>query len=360
MSFEKLFKIALISKLMWVSVIVPTDTSLAQQIIYVSFKSDCNGDGNSWNTAFKHLTDALDEALNLASSINPVQIWVQEGFYYPDESCLGDTDSRDDAFVLSNYIGIYGGFGGDEVRLTDRDIENHPTVLSGDIEQNDHLLHGDTANSNHIILETLGSIEKVISGFIIEGGRAFNTTNRSGAGLNSYGNLNLNNTTFRNNKAVSGGAVFIAGQANITDVLFENNESIDTNGAFSLGGGALYLNQGSFNVTNCDFVGNKSRRSGGGLTFRNSEGFINNSSFQNNHAKKGGAIDIILHKDIEIHNCDFISNSVDDYASAISSSKGNLYIENSRFNQNVAGLGHVIESKSILKCTNAPSKTMYP
>ena len=64
-----------------------------QAVIYVDADASAGGDGASWATAYRYLSDALGFSN---------EIWVAEGTYYPDQSAANPagTGLRTDTFVL--------------------------------------------------------------------------------------------------------------------------------------------------------------------------------------------------------------------------------------------------------------------
>ena len=56
------------------------------------------------------------------------QIWVAEGTYVPNPN--GGT-TVNATFTLRNNVRVFGGFGGDEANLVERDLSQHVTVLDG-------------------------------------------------------------------------------------------------------------------------------------------------------------------------------------------------------------------------------------
>ncbi|MBK9981776.1 MAG: metallophosphoesterase [Saprospiraceae bacterium] len=110
--------------------------------IYVDADAVAYPDGESWLTAFRTLGDAL-----LVSNVNPQihEIWIADGTYK-----VTSTSMRDTSFDVKRAIRIYGGFAGNETSITQRDIINHPTTLSGEIG-NPGLVSDNTYNVVHVI-----------------------------------------------------------------------------------------------------------------------------------------------------------------------------------------------------------------
>ena len=98
-------------------------------IIYVNSNATIGGNGNSWETAFKYLQDALD----VTTSRNGDQVWIAQGTYYPDDGANVTEGDRFASFMIKDQVALYGGFIGNETELAQRDWESYPTILSGEI-----------------------------------------------------------------------------------------------------------------------------------------------------------------------------------------------------------------------------------
>ena len=112
-------------------------------IIYVDVDKEENIDffneetyGNSWDTAFRSLHDALR-----FGDPNATQIWIAAGNYYLDDG-MGYSSQFDSTpftsytnpFVIQNRdVTIYGGFAGTETSLEQRNIQANPTYLDGNV-----------------------------------------------------------------------------------------------------------------------------------------------------------------------------------------------------------------------------------
>lgn len=118
----------------------------AQDLLRVDQSATGANDGSSWEDAYIHLQDAIDEVNTDAST--EYEIRIAEGVYYPDDDEIdqisgtfepetGDhvADDPSEAFTIArDSVILKGGYptgGGDP------DPNSHPTVLSGDITQDD-------------------------------------------------------------------------------------------------------------------------------------------------------------------------------------------------------------------------------
>ena len=115
----------------------------AQNIIFVDDSAPPAGDGSSWQTAHRFLTDAIEHASNTPGAD---EIRIAEGFYWPDESEANPAGTGDlcaafelpdsAAHGITKLIGGYRGTGtpGDP---NQRDPELFESVLTGDLLGND-------------------------------------------------------------------------------------------------------------------------------------------------------------------------------------------------------------------------------
>ena len=315
------------------------------------------GVGTSWADA----TGDLQGALNSASAGD--EIWVKAGVYFPTSCTACEFADKNISFAIPDGVKIYGGFAGNENSINERNIEGHPTYLSGDIDQD-----GTLENNSYTVVYTfnVGSLTE-LNGFIITGGNAHDVSyptaspqNSGGAWFNNgstnnysssptvrnchfennyawgYGgavmndgaftgsiNATFENCFFENNSSRSGGgAVYNTASFNgfcgpqFTNCIFQNNECTDSDG------GAIF-DIGSENGTcnpvfkSCEFAGNFSGHDGGaiysfGKNGNSSPEFLN-CVFENNRADQGGAIynDGTFNgfSGAQINNCQFKNNS---------------------------------------------------
>ncbi len=249
------------------------------------------GDGSSWDKAF----GTLQEALEVAQVGD--QIWLASGEYLP--SYEGD---RNAAFSIPNGVELYGGFAGDEKKLTDRDPVKNPTILSGEI--------GDPAstedNSYTIVYFYHASPATLIDGLTLANGMANGYAD--GADLTTCGGAIYNyaeggtssptiqNCVFLYNSSREGAAIYNyanEGDASpaIRDCKFLYNRS-------DFNGGAIF-NDGNFglcnpSIENCRFEGNESTYGAGILNqglYGECKPTITNCHFYDNFSLvRGGAI----------------------------------------------------------------------
>ncbi len=292
----------------------------AQRILYVDAGASGADDGSAWADAFTDLQAALAEA------VEGDEIWVAEGLYkpvVPADSANVTGHERAATFGLKNGVAIYGGFAGTETSRDERDMQAHPTILSGDLLGNDNdTLNVDeptrAENSYHVVRSgTSIDSTAVLDGFTITAGNA-NTlppqiddkggglyilgggqgnfpqptvrnvvftanTARFGGGMgNTFASPTVTNAVFIDNvAAVDGGGIHnFLSAAIFRDIVFRNNK------AEGLGGG-LHQNRGAANVTNVTFIDNKAARGGGMYTVLDNS-VVANTLFLGNQADEAG------------------------------------------------------------------------
>ena len=234
----------------------------------------------------------MQDALAAAAACPGVQqIWVKEGIYYPDEGKSQVANSTAAAFVVPPGVALYGGFGGTEILLTQRNWLAHPTILSGDVDGNDTNTDGNSVaedtgqlqgtNAYHVLwLDGTGGTPITtttrIDGFTVTGGFAngFTSTETGGGGLYCLGrgagsqcSPTVANVVFSGNKAsYHGGALFADGSDGgesspiVVNVVFTGNTA-------RYNGGALYSGAtngtSSPQITNVTFYANAAGNGGG-------------------------------------------------------------------------------------------------
>ncbi len=303
-------------------------TVRSQSIIHVHAAATGNNNGSSWADAFTDLQAAIAAAQQMDA------IWIAEGTYKPTSG----TD-RSISFELDTNVAWYGGFGGWETSLDERDWVAHPTILSGNI--GDPLDSLD--NSYHVVYGYLDHGANILDGLILEDGHAdgaiaFGTggggltmedssllirncifrrcsATGSGGGVHATNSaISMINTRFEMNVAHSsgGGAYVWNGGGNLVNCAFIGNQAIGTSGpgSGSSGDGGGLFQHGGFIPVDCLFEGNYANASGGAL--RTSQGAVVNTRFVNNSSRRNGGA-LVLLGDVFLYNiyeCEFINNRV--------------------------------------------------
>lgn len=314
--------------------------------LYVDQSAAGDGSGNTWADAFTDLQTAL------AAAEEGDEIWVAKGVYLP-----GDNPAS--TFLVDKNLRLFGGFAGMECKLSERDIEQHPTILSGDLNGDD--VDGDFETNRGDNVMTVVRVDNTITnatwidGFTIRNGHADGTDDqdRKGGGIYATGAPVVNNCRFEQNFATGGGGMAVDNPfpdtVRISKSVFVSNRANDG------GGGGLRLLNASGVVEETVFQDNiVSVDQGGGLRFREEDVnqqylAVRNSSFINNTADfGGGAMAVNLFEEgnvIEIYQTTFFDN----VATGTNGGGGirvlvnpgadnaDLHIEECRFENNTSG-----------------------
>ncbi|MEN8128099.1 MAG: right-handed parallel beta-helix repeat-containing protein, partial [Planctomycetota bacterium] len=268
--------------------------------IYV--KPSAVGNGTSWTSAYGDLQRALDAA----SSGD--QIWVAAGIYAPSVP-VGGTTSRHQTFQMKNGVAIYGGFAGTESILSQRDIYNNETILSGDLNGDDGpSFENYEENCFHVFYHPIGTnlnTTAVLDGFTITAGNANTGSDASfGGGMfNAKCSPTVANCTFIANYAADGGGGMANQQIDCNPLV--TNCTFEGNYAGRFGGGMGNHNSCDPTITNCIFFGNTVEHTGGGggISFDNGNPSMTNCTISGNTAPYGGGVFIGYYSSASLINC---------------------------------------------------------
>lgn len=327
--------------LMWLFLVVAGAVIAVPRKLYVDDSITSSGVGTSWGACFKTLQEAITEA-NAGD-----EIIVGQGTYSP-----GST--RSSTFEIAGLT-VRGGYAG--YNATDpnaRDIETYITTLSGDIDEDDSGNWQDMDDNNYMIVSCTSSSTTELDGFTIDGGYSDDYYYYGyGGGLYcstslSYG-LTVRNCTFTNNYAYSGGGAMYCddsstgGTLNIYDCTFERNQSLYC-------GGAMYISDPcNINIKNCDFLSNYCYNSGGGAVYVITDSYphFEECLFDGNWTYGSGGAIWLVHGNsgASIKNSKFFNNSAYDAGGAIyqladSSGSSWLAIYDSAFVNNSSNYGN--------------------
>lgn len=218
-------------------------------------------------------------------------IWVAAGTYLPTS-----TNDRHASFHVRQGVRLYGGFSGQETSVQQRNLLLNKTILSGDIGQ---MRVADDNVYTILFIENGEGI--LIDGFTFANGMARDFTetiqasSSGGAVFINSGSPQISNCHFVNNQARYGGAIYINGQQTpakpvFSSCHFENNQ-------VSFNGGAIY-NNGKNGLANpifqgCTFQENKSDY--GACIFNDGSNgecapLLINCKLYSNHALSTGAL----------------------------------------------------------------------
>ncbi|MFN8323548.1 MAG: choice-of-anchor Q domain-containing protein [Chitinophagales bacterium] len=335
-------------------------------VLYVDQTVTTSGNGDSWATAIKELSDALKKAHECP---NVTQILVAKGTYKPafkpfenGEEITANTTDRDKTFHLRGNLAVYGGY---DATTGTRDIAANPTILSGDIGTDNN----NTDNTYHVVLIANANAADIdtLDGFTISGGNgnggvtasltingqsvnkgygggiytysgtniisnntiSANTVNKKGGGIYTESGTNtISNNTFSNNTASNffapnGGGIYTSGGTNTI-----SNNTINGNTA-SANGGGIYTDNGTVTIINNTISGNTAGGKGGGIS---GVGTISNNTITGNTANYGGGISGVG----TISNNTITGNTAQTYGGGIKTSGDNT-INNNIFWNNKAG-----------------------
>ncbi len=153
-------------------------------VLFVDDDAAANGDGLTWDTAYRFLQDALAFASDPANGV--AEIRVAQGTYKPDRDEAnpnGDGD-REATFQLIDNLTLAGGYAGIAAEDPDaRDVDNQQSILDGDLLDNDlQPFFYNYEENTFNILTAHGTLGGVVSGFTVTGGNSVESES-PGAGL---------------------------------------------------------------------------------------------------------------------------------------------------------------------------------
>ena len=169
-------------------------SAAGQSILYVDDDASTNGNGLTWETAYKYLQDALWDA---GGDPDITEIRVAGGFYRPDQDEAGWVTPGDTwaSFSLYSGVALRGGHAGwaDLGNSDARDLDLYKTILTGDLAGDDGPdFTGYDDNSWSVV--TAGGIDStaVLDGVTV-------TAAQDGGMYNSGGGPTVLNCTFSKN-----------------------------------------------------------------------------------------------------------------------------------------------------------------
>jgi len=256
-------------------------TAAGQQtsVIFVNDDAAPGGNGSSWDTAYRHLQDALGADVQL-----PREIHVAQGTYYPDRSASAPTGTGDRlaVFGLTDDTIILGGYP-DPIDDADADDVRNPavyiTTLSGDLAMDDTNDPASIAENSYRIIETWNTNNTaVLDGFVISAGHA---------------NRPTDDGWFPARRDDSGGGMIVVdSEAVVRHCVFERNIGranasvlIAQSGPFhgvEAGAGAVLIVGGAPVFTDCDFRNNSANRIGGAVAMYRSHATLERCDFIGN------------------------------------------------------------------------------
>lgn len=313
-------KLSLIVKLVVICLLASGVTKAA--VIYVDTGNTATQDGQSWQTAFKYLQDALTVA-GIGDEIH-----VAQGVYKPDESLASPdgTGEPNNVFGLVDGIILQGGYAGLGSEDPDsRDIITYETVLSGDLAGNDTELTNSSQllndpnrseNSYHVISTANSTSNLILDGFTISGGIAVGPEPHFNGGAIRMvsSSPTINNCRFEYNAAANGGALYnLSSSPVLTNCVFFRNYAQDA------GGCLRNITSSNPILSNCKFIENKASGFGGAIAnSSNSSPSVMQCTFSYNWSNQGGAINNYDFCDPTIVQSMFLYNTTDSNGGAVS------------------------------------------
>ncbi|MBN1902780.1 right-handed parallel beta-helix repeat-containing protein [Candidatus Sumerlaeota bacterium] len=202
--------------------------------LYVKTDGNDADNGTSWVTALKTLKQAV--SLTYYRDDYYYEIWVKNGSYKEGET-----------IDIPKWISLFGGFGGTESLLHERDSATLPTVVDGNYE-------------GYRVFNNKG----LLDGLYITHGKG--SQNGFGGGVYNYGRIQ-NCRIYENNSEKFGGGIYNRDSGEVANCILHENQSESGGGIWN--GGM---------VINCALVGNIAETGGG---IKNSGAVINCISWKN-------------------------------------------------------------------------------
>lgn len=351
-------------------IVMFTNSGYAQRWFVDANVTSLTMDGQTWETAFSDLEDALSIA-SFGDSI-----LVAKGTYYPNQQwddLTGEkitSDSELVSFRIHDGLHVLGSFVGDEDEfskaiLESRDFINNASILNGDV--------GDVGvmedNARHVVYVRDVSNQTVLDGFIIENGYAL------GAGVKSYGggvyhvgydslapsSPIINNCMFQDNIAWFGGGIYSFGttDVHVSHCNFQGNESKRGAGVFCW----VADQEPKLTIDSCEFTNNTADDRGAGVSLWTDGAVgtlaINGCLFSSNSSRRGAALSVDLSRGqgaVRVENTKFEDNSSTDVGGAIEmrsfSGNDDYLFESCQFVNNESDYfgGAIIMSRNNGKC----------
>lgn len=333
-------------------------------LIHVDKDATGDNDGSSWAHAYVDLKNGLKHVGDdTYADYDPAscEIWVAEGTYKPSGCASCGVGDRVNTFALVDGVGVYGGFDATETQRSQRDPDDHETILTGAIGTTVvnwvyHVVTADNAVTEDAVLD----------GFTIKLGRANNTgtDEDKGGGLLISGSPTLGQLIIKQNLAKNGGGVYIkSGNPSFTDCSFIDNDA--NNGSGGGNGAGLYIasgGSGAIEFLRCNLNNNTSLDHGAGVYVASSGGteaeprftnclfYRNDADHLNDSTTKGGAI--YTNRKIVLLQCTLAKNwcGADDMGGGIYNAGGNSILRNCILWKNftTSGESHNNEEDQIL------------
>ncbi len=233
-------------------------------------------DGSTWASAFATIQAGIQAALSGGGG----EVWVAEGTY---TGLAGNPTDADGLLVgattviLEAGVHLYGGFGGGETDVAQRDWVVRPTIIDGEnirrgvfssgIAAGEARLDGFTVRRGHADTFGGGIYNDRSAPTIINTRIEDSHADQLGGGLFNFDSPDqtISNITVADNTATlaGGGAYIDAEKLSFADCVFEGNTA-------ALGGG-IYDSGGETRLFRCTLRGNTASDAGGGYCYEGVE-----------------------------------------------------------------------------------------
>lgn len=354
------------------------------RVIYVDASRPMNGDGTSWQQAFKDLQDAFDSvnALPTGSVLaKDVEFRIAQGTYRPVETRQYAFAPRAPALTSAASLTIAGGYGGFSSPTPDaRDFVATPTILTADVFGNDQPeFQGREDNCpvvlqsgvEHFLAPRQSPLLVAINGLTLEGAGSMSSDNAAGfiAAVNapvaneSIQSFYLTDCIMRDNAGPGitvsgirdfrpafigigkcrvsgnrsprwGGGLCIPGSHHV-----QLTDSVVSGNSATLGGGGLF--SGYATIQRCVFAANSTQGDGGAILQDSNNYFqfisyglhVSNCLFAHNNSQRGGGLFTWY---ASVQHCTLAKNS-SSFGGGLFSA-GTLYADWSIFASNAASV----------------------
>jgi hypothetical protein len=178
--------------------------------------------GLSWASAYKNLDKAMSAARDHPTVCGVPEVWVAEGRYVPPTYVSGNPSF----FEIGKPVEIYGGFAGTEIERSQRDPEQHRTIVSGDVLGDDTATGNRADNAPRLFWFGGSGGRTIVSGLIFYGANPY----RNDVVEASADDLLLDRVIFASNLATDPWAVGVldlsVDRLEVRDSVFVTNHGI--------------------------------------------------------------------------------------------------------------------------------------
>jgi hypothetical protein len=292
------------------------EPSVCSCVVYVDHSVGSSSvTGASWLHAYPTVKEGVGRARLLGGGC---EVWVAGGVYHVYEMDESDQISIDDD------VSLYGGFTGTETSRQQRDWATNETILDGSSETDPNL------RVETVVRIDGGTVR--IDGFTIR--NSYSTSGKGGGLSAKNANLTVASCLFSNNASGDGGGI------SFEHVVGEIVECELSGNSAEGNGGAIYIRSGSAVVTGCLIEANTADVSGGGVSVEDGTHTISGCTFQGNSAfgEGGGGLWVTTSFNSIISGSSFYQNAAV-YGGGISFQQAGGLIQNSVFAENVADNG---------------------